>query len=106
MQGPTDAVVRQYARQNLLVATVNCALDRGLIILKPGAVAPACSTARSRASGRLPPRDCGFDEGSIKVMVCPTAQSREFIRAAPPDRQDGSTGTCRGAGCSHCVTAD
>jgi hypothetical protein len=74
---------RERARQNLLVAAVNRALERRLITLECEPVTPAAFEFEIVGEPVIASvRDVGFDEISIKVMVRPTAQGRKFIHAA------------------------
>jgi hypothetical protein len=74
---------RAIARQNLLVATINTALERGLITLECEPVASAVfefiigpHLALAYVS------DAGFDEVAIHAIVNPTKLGREFISCA------------------------
>src|SRR4051794_9865981 len=74
---------RSRARQNLLVAAVNTALERGLITLEREPVTPAAFEFEIAGEPVIASvRDVGFDEVSVKVMVRPTAQGWKFIHAA------------------------
>ena len=74
---------RARARQNLQAATVNAALERGLITLECEPVEPA--TFAFELAG-LPVlahvHEAGFDEVSVKAIVAPTRLGREFIACA------------------------
>jgi hypothetical protein len=71
------------ARQNLLVATVNAALERGLITLKRE---PVVSTAFEFNLGVYPVAasvsDAGFGEVSIHAIANPTELGRQHVRSA------------------------
>lgn len=74
---------RKIVRQNLLVATVNAALEQGLITLE---CEPVASTKFQFNIGPYPVigyvHDAGFDEVSIHATVNPQPSSGEFISCA------------------------
>ncbi len=74
---------RATARQNLLVATINTALERGLIML---ACEPVESATFEFNLGPYPViarvNDAGFDEVSIKAIVNPTELGRRTAQCA------------------------
>ena len=71
---------RQRARQNLLVAAVNAALDQNLITLE---CEPVKSTKFEFNIGPYSViaavHDAGFDEVGLHVIACPTDLGREFV---------------------------
>ena len=75
--------IRDKARQNLLVAAVNVALERQLITLD---CQPIETTIFEFELAGLPVlasvTDIGFDEVSVKTLVAPTELGRSFIKTA------------------------
>jgi hypothetical protein len=75
--------LKAKARQNLLVATVNAALEQGLITLD---CAPVSSATFEFTINGHPViayvHDIGFDEVSIKATVCPTPYGRQYVASA------------------------
>ena len=76
--------LRDRARQNLLVQTVNVALQRGLITLDCRPIQEATfEFVLAEQSVRLPVianvHDAGHDEVVIKAIVCPTQSGRRFV---------------------------
>lgn len=72
--------IRAIARQNLLVATINTALERQLITLE---CKPFESTTFEFELAGMPViarvHDISFDEISVKAVVCPTELGRKHI---------------------------
>jgi hypothetical protein len=75
--------MRSMARQNLLVASVNAAIEQGLITLE---CEPVMEAAFEFDIGGYPALasidDAGFDEVAIKAIVCPTKLGRKFVHCA------------------------
>ena len=72
---------RQLARQNLLVATVNAALEQKLITLQCEPVASAVFTFRIGPYEVIAHvNDAGFDEVAIRATVAPTELGRRFVQ--------------------------
>jgi uncharacterized protein YndB with AHSA1/START domain len=74
---------RTTARQNLVVASINTALERGLITLECEPFKPATFEFNL---GPYPVvahiNDAGFDEVNVKAIVCPTELGRRTLRCA------------------------
>lgn len=75
--------MRAKARQNLMVAAVNAAIEQGVITLE---CEPVTSAVFEFVLGPYPViasvSDAGFDEVSIHVIALPTALGRRFVEAA------------------------
>jgi hypothetical protein len=74
---------RTIAKQNLLVASVNAALERHLLTLE---CEPVASAVFEFNIGPYPViaalDDAGFDEVAIKAIVCPTELGRRMVQCA------------------------
>jgi hypothetical protein len=81
--GSSIVDVHRKARQNLVVATVNAALERRLITLD---CQPIEDTTFEFELAGLPVlasvTDIGFGEVSVKALVAPTELGRRFVKTA------------------------